>query len=92
MLVLENSLSWLIGLNEAKVNDSLTIMESSTEIITIHNVASLAGLTLNGFGCCSLWSIESEIFQPEAFVAFKLVDETGTQSEGESVSSENSGA
>ena len=77
-------------------------------MITIHNVASLAGaaylsvltpaVCLNGFECFCLWSFESEIFPPEAFVASKLIDEpetqdeTETQSEGKSVSLENSGA
>ena len=44
-----------------------------------------------------MWPYESDIFTPEAFVASKLIDEPETQnesetpSEGETVSSENSG-
>ena len=74
-------------------------------MIALHIVASLAGaaylsiltpaLCLKGLECCSLLSFESEIFPPQAFVAFKLMnepksqDEVETPSEGESVSSEN---
>ena len=43
MSVLENSLSWFVGFNEAKVNDSLNIRENLLKRITIHKIASLVG-------------------------------------------------
>ena len=64
-------------------------------------MASLAGaaylskltpaLCLNGFECFCLWSFESEIFPPEAFVASKLIDEPETQDETETQSEGESG-
>ena len=44
MSVLENSLSWLVGFNEA-VNDFLKIREKLSKKDNYHNVASLAGDT-----------------------------------------------
>ena len=50
-------------------------------------------LSINGFECCGLWPFESEIFQSEAFAAFKSTDEPKIQdealSEGEGVSSKH---
>ena len=83
----------IVAINEEKVNDSPNIRAGAAYLSII-----TPAIRLNKFKCCSLWCFESEIFPPEAYVASKKInepetqDETETQSEGESVSSENSGA